>query len=76
MTNRPQSLDNFIGQNDLVSNLRVTIDAAKKRGTPIDHILLYGCPGLGKTSLSQLVAHEMGATMLATNAPAISTCIS
>ena len=73
MTNRPQSLDNFIGQNDLVSNLRVTIDAAKKRGTPIDHILLYGCPGLGKTSISQLVAHEMGASMLATNAPAIST---
>ena len=71
MTNRPTSLDNFIGQPDLVSNLRVTIDAAKKRKGVIDHILLYGTPGVGKSSVALLVAKEMGVNMLATNAPAI-----
>jgi len=73
MTNRPTSLDNFIGQNDLVSNLRVTVNAAKKRKGVIDHILLYGVAGVGKTSISQLVAHEMGVNMLSVNAAALST---
>ena len=68
---RPQSLDAYIGQNKVKENLRVYIQAAKKRGEPLDHVLLYGPPGLGKTTLSNIIANEMGAGIKITSGPAI-----
>ncbi len=68
---RPRSFDEFVGQRALVENLRVFIAAARGRGEPLDHLLLSGLPGLGKTSLAHIIAHEMGATCRATSAPAL-----
>ncbi len=68
---RPRSLDDFVGQADLVRNLRVSIEAAKLRKEPLEHTLFSGPPGLGKTSLSNIVAHEMGARITITSGPAI-----
>jgi len=68
---RPESLDGFVGQKDLVENLRVAVQAAKQRGEPLEHMLFSGPPGLGKTSLSYIVAHEMGARITITSGPAI-----
>ncbi len=68
---RPVSLSDFIGQNDLVENLKVAIQAAKHRGEPLEHMLFSGPPGLGKTSLSYIIAHEMGARITITSGPAI-----
>lgn len=68
-TLRPQSLDEFIGQEKLKSNLKVFIEAAKKRGEPLDHCLFYSPPGLGKTTLSHIIAKEMGANMRSTSGP-------
>ncbi len=68
---RPSSLKDFVGQKDLVENLRVSLQAAKKRGEPIEHILFSGPPGLGKTSLAYIIAHEMGARITITSGPAI-----
>ncbi len=68
---RPSSLDGFIGQKDLVENLKVSIQAAKQRREPLEHVLLSGPPGLGKTSLAYIVAHEMGARITITSGPAI-----
>jgi len=68
---RPSKLDEFIGQKDLVENLRVSIKAAKQRGEPIEHMLFSGPPGLGKTSLSYIMAHEMGVRITVTSGPAI-----
>ena len=68
---RPQSLDAYIGQNKVKLILRVYIQAAKKRGEPLDHVLLYGPPGLGKTTLSNIIANEMGAGIKITSGPAI-----
>lgn len=68
---RPQSLDSYIGQNKVKENLKVYIEAAKKRGEPLDHVLLYGPPGLGKTTLSNIIANEMGAGIKTTSGPAI-----
>ena len=71
LTLRPQTLADFIGQESLKANMHVFITAAKKRGDPIDHILISGPPGLGKTTFSQIIAREMGANLRATSAPAI-----
>lgn len=68
---RPQSLDSYIGQKKVKENLKVYIEAAKKRGEPLDHVLLYGPPGLGKTTLSNIIANEMGTGIKTTSGPAI-----
>ena len=68
---RPKTLNEYIGQEKVKENLRIFIDAAKGRGEPLDHVLLYGPPGLGKTTLSAIIAHEMGVNIRITSGPAI-----
>ena len=68
---RPQYLNEYIGQEKVKDNLRIFIEAAKKRKEPLDHLLLYGPPGLGKTTLSTIVANEMGVNIKITSGPAI-----
>ncbi len=68
---RPRCLSEFIGQQKVVEQLRITIAAARGRGEPIDHALFYGPPGLGKTSLAGVVANEMGVNMKVTSGPAV-----
>lgn len=68
---RPRSLDDFIGQDKIKENLKIFIEAAKKRNEPLDHVLLYGPPGLGKTTLAHIIAREMGANIRLTSGPAI-----
>lgn len=68
---RPSQLTDFVGQKELIENLRVSIQAAKQRGEPVEHMLFSGPPGLGKTSLANIVAHEMGAHIAITSGPAI-----
>ena len=71
VTLRPQTLVEYIGQDKVKENLAVYIEAAKRRGDPLDHVLLYGPPGLGKTTLSSIIAHEMGVNLRVTTGPAI-----
>ena len=68
---RPTNFDEYIGQRRLKTNLKLAIDAAKKRGDVMDHVLLYGPPGLGKTTMAGVIAHEMNANFRATSAPSI-----
>lgn len=68
---RPKDFDNYIGQIRLKKALKLAIAAAKKRGEPIDHVLLYGPPGLGKTTMASVIANEMGSTIRITSGPAI-----
>lgn len=68
---RPQTFAEYVGQKRLKTNLKLAIDAAKKRGEPLDHILLYGPPGLGKTTMATVIAREMGVTIRITAGPAI-----
>jgi len=71
VTLRPQTFDEYIGQARLKKNLKLAIDAAKKRSEPIDHVLLYGPPGLGKTTMASVIANEMGKSIRVTAGPAI-----
>lgn len=71
VTLRPQNFAEYIGQERLKRNLQLAIDAAKKRGEPIDHVLLYGPPGLGKTTMATVIANEMGTNIRVTAGPAI-----
>ena len=68
---RPRTLNDYIGQEKVKENLKIYIDAAKRRGEPLDHVLLYGPPGLGKTTLSGIIAAEMGVDIRVTSGPAI-----
>ena len=68
---RPQLLDEYIGQERIKSNLKVYMQAAKARGESLDHVLFYGPPGLGKTTLSGIIANEMGVNLKVTSGPAI-----
>lgn len=71
VTLRPQRFSDYIGQERLKENLQLAIAAAKKRGEPLDHVLLYGPPGLGKTTLATVIANELGTNFRVTSGPAI-----
>lgn len=68
---RPEFLDEYVGQNEIKENLRVFIKAAKMRNEPLDHVLLYGPPGLGKTTLAHIIANELGSTLRTASGPSI-----
>ena len=71
LTLRPRFLNEYVGQNKIKENLKIFIEAAKKRDEPIEHILLYGSPGLGKTTLAHIIGNEIGGEVRVTSGPAI-----
>ncbi len=68
---RPRSFDEYVGQEQVVENLRIAIDAARRRSEPLEHVLFYGPPGLGKTTLAGLIARELGANFRPTSGPTL-----
>ena len=70
-TIRPQVFDEYIGQTDVKENIKVFVTAAKMRNTSLDHVLLYGPPGLGKTTLSHIIANELGVNIKTASGPTI-----
>jgi len=68
---RPRSFDEYVGQTTVVENLKIAIDAARKRGEPLEHVLFYGPPGLGKTTLAALIAKDMGRPLRPTSGPTL-----
>ena len=70
-TIRPESIEEYIGQTDVKENIKVFVDAAKMRGESLDHVLLYGPPGLGKTTLAFIIAHELGTNIKTASGPSI-----
>mgnify|MGYP001208458600 CR=1 FL=1 len=68
---RPRTFEDYVGQRDLLANLRVFVAAARKREEAVDHMLFFGPPGLGKTTLAYIIAQEMGAEIIVTSGPAI-----
>lgn len=68
---RPQTLNEYVGQSEAKENIRIFIEAAKMRNEPLDHVLLYGPPGLGKTTLAHIIANELGANFKTSSGPAI-----
>jgi Holliday junction DNA helicase RuvB len=71
VTLRPTGFDHYVGQRGVVENLKVSIEAAKRRGEPLEHVLLHGPPGLGKTTLANIIAREMGATFRQVSGPTL-----
>src|SRR5579862_2713938 len=68
---RPRTFDEYVGQNTVVENLKIAIDAAKRRDEPLEHILFYGPPGLGKTTLAALIAKQLGRALRPTSGPTL-----
>lgn len=68
---RPERLDEYVGQAEVVETLKIAIEAAKLRSEPLEHVIFHGPPGLGKTTLAHIIAHEMGGTLTVTSGPAL-----
>ena len=70
-TLRPNRLKDYIGQKNVIEKIKISIEAAKQRGEPLEHMLFYGPPGLGKTTLAHIMSNEMGTNIFATSGPAL-----